>query len=177
MAERADYTPREFVASEPAIRGADYALELKAAGSQINGSLRAPTDSDFDTTGHIQVFQWEKKVASMREAATGMASGRRVHFGLHCIGPMSQGGPLIFQALCRNEVIEATLRCFRQRKSKREHFYTVDVKEGRINSYEVLTSPLDGSLIYEFVIGYMTIEETWIEGGVTAIDSWGGQDQ
>lgn len=164
------YTPREYIASETAVRGADYALELKASGTQIKGGL-----VKGDTEGLIGITQWENRIVSQRDASTGLSSGRRVHFGLHMIGPMSQAAPLIFKALRVNEVVEAKLKCYRQHESKRENHFTITVKRARIGSYETMTSPLDGSLLYDFLIIYQTINYQWVPGGIEDEDDWHGQ--
>jgi len=167
------YEPRGFIASEAAIRGADYALELKSNGTQIKGALK----SDGPTGGMIGIAQWESRIATQSEASSGLSTGRRLHYGLHFIGPVSKAAPLIFKALCNNEVIEATLLCFHQHKSERKKFLTIVVKEGRISTYELLTSPLDGSLLYDFTIAYHTIKQTWEDGGIEHEDAWHGQDR
>jgi type VI secretion system secreted protein Hcp len=165
------YTPRDYIASETAVRGADYALELKSNGSQIKGGL-----VKGDTDGLIGITQWENRIITQRDASTGLSSGRRVHFGIHMIGPISQAAPLIFRALINNEAIEAKLKCYRQRETTRENHFTITVKRARIGSYETMTSPLDGSLLYDFVIIYQNVNYTWVQGGIEAEDDWHGQE-
>ena len=171
MADRIEYEPREFIASEQAIRGADYALTLKANGAVIKGGITTGPTAD-----KIQIFQWEKKVASQRSASSGLASGRRIHFPMNFIGPMSQAGPLIFKAICNNDVVEGTLDCWAAPGTgERVIIYTVTFSKARIDSYAVLSSPLDGSFCYNFSIVAQAITETFTDGGIEHHDEWSGQ--
>jgi type VI secretion system secreted protein Hcp len=166
----AEYTHRPFVESSEAIRQSDCALELKAAGADIQGGIY---NGGMGTDNLIKITQWENRVYTAVESGTGRATGRRAYNGLHLIGPISKAAPLILKALTLNQVIEAKLKCLRLKESgDRENHFNIKVKKGRIADYEVLTSPLDGSLYYEFTITFAEIEYEWPDGGVVHQDSW-----
>jgi type VI secretion system secreted protein Hcp len=167
-----EYSPRDFVDNVQALTQSDCYLELKANGTQIKGGVITESkDTPIDIKGLIKITQWENRVSTAREAGSGMATGRRKYEGLQLIGPISQAAPLLFKALVENQVVEGTLKNFRLKKDgKKENHFNIKFTNGRLGNYNVFTSPLDGSLYYQFAVVFHHIEYEWTEGGVVHED-------
>lgn len=164
-----EYEPRPFVESGEAIAQSDCALALKINGTDIKGGIIGGV-----ADGLIKVTQWENMVVTSREKGSGLATGRRQYHGIHMVGPISKAAPLLFKALCMNEKVEGVLKCWRQKKDGggKENHFNLKFKDCRIADYLVFTSPLDGSLFYQFRIVFHEIEYEWVDGGVTHTDTW-----
>jgi len=165
-----DYTPRPFVEDAQAHSQSDCALDLKANGTKIEGGIAGANDK---INKLIKVTQWENMVYTAREAGSGLATGRRQYFGINLIGPISKAAPLLFRALCNNEVVEGALKCFRLNDAGgKENHFNLEFKKARISNYLVFTSPIDGSLYYQFGISFTIIKYVWTDGGIEFEDTW-----
>lgn len=165
-----DYKPRSFVPTATAHSQSDCALELKANGTKIEGGIAGANDK---INKLIKITQWENFVWTAREAGSGLATGRRQYTGINLIGPISKAAPLLFRALCNNEVVEGSLKCFRLNDAGgKENHLNLDFSKARISNYLLFTSPIDGSMYYQFGIHFTIIKYTWTDGGIEFEDHW-----
>lgn len=116
-------------------------LVLKANGVDIQGES---TQNDLGRENTIECLQFKDSVRTAREQGTRHAVGRRVHEPIEIVKRIDKSTPLLAKALCRNEKIEGTFKFFRPNPAgdgSTEQFFTIEIKEGRIESIERL-SPL-----------------------------------
>jgi type VI secretion system secreted protein Hcp len=110
-------------------------IDLKANGTKIDGDS---TIESMDRANTIECLSYTDSVRTAREASSGMASGERTYEPIRITKRIDKSSPLLFKALCNNEVIEAIFRFYRPNPAgdgTTQQFYTVKIKEGRIASY------------------------------------------
>jgi type VI secretion system secreted protein Hcp len=154
----------------------------------INGSKQGKFKGNSSKSGRhgwIEVVSFSYGVQSPRDAATGLASGKRQHkpvsFGLDT-GLVS---PQIFQALVSNEVLTDVLIEFVDTNKDGKKYVRQNIKLSNatissirpqaIVSHGSMTHGHNVMIDYETeVIGmtYHPIEWTWVNGGKTASDDW-----
>jgi len=92
--------------------------------------------------------------------------------------------PLLAKSLCRNEVIEGTFKFFRPNPTgdgTTEQFFTVVVKQGRINSQKlvnpdvIVPATATEPPLEEVSFVFHTIEWTYTNGGISHEDTWNAQ--
>jgi len=151
-------------------------LKLKGQKQgQIKGSVTEKGREDS-----IAVIAVSHEVLSPRDAASGLASGKRMHKPLVITKELDKSSPLLYNALVTNEAItEWTLQFWRSDRAGAEKAsYTIILKNANIASIQFVMpnnkQPEFAKLAeYEQVaFVYEKIEWTWIEGGITASDSW-----
>ena len=116
-------------------------LFLKANGTDIKGES---TQTSLGREGSIECLYFEDSVRTAREKGSGMATGRRTYEPIVLRKRIDKSSPLLAKALCNNEVIEGTFKFFRPSPTgdgTTQQFFTIEIKEGRIESIERL-SPL-----------------------------------
>ncbi|EDM80858.1 hypothetical protein PPSIR1_28148 [Plesiocystis pacifica SIR-1] len=153
-------------------------VHLTANGTHIDGE---PTESVRGDGNSIEAVFYEDSVASAIEAATANYAGRRKHHPIKIRKRVDMASPILFKALCNNEVIEGEFKFFRPDRDgmgEIEHFYTVSIKKGRIASITV-TSPdcLDPDNTSEpatevVEIVFHTITKTYVADGKEHTDNW-----
>jgi type VI secretion system secreted protein Hcp len=152
---------------------ADAALNayLKLVGTK-QGHFRGEAQAK-NHQGMIEVRHVTQEVASPRDAATGMASGRRQHRPLSVTLPVDSATPLIFKALVDNESLStAQLEFYNVDRAGREHlYYTIKLTNASIASYSFKDAE-DGSLQVQIQLTFQRIEVTYADGGITATDDW-----
>ncbi|MDY7225756.1 type VI secretion system tube protein TssD [Hyalangium rubrum] len=156
-------------------------LYLKANGTEIKGDS---TQVSLGREGSIECVYYEQGVITARERGSGLATGRRQYEPLLIRKRIDKSTPLLMKALTENQVIDATFKFFRPNPTgdgTTEQFYTVNIKQGRINSIKQLVPntivpasafepPLE-----EVAIVFHTIDWTYTNGGVQHADSWSEQ--
>lgn len=156
------------------------ALFLKADGTLIEGDS---TQHSLERANSIECLYFEHEVMTAREASSGMATGRRQYKPILIRKRIDRSTPLIQHALVNNQVIDAEFRFYRPNPKgdgTTEQFFTLSIFEGRLSSMRLVNPdslvpatavepPLE-----EVGFVFERIEWTYMDGGVTATDSWRG---
>src|SRR5438874_2962513 len=109
-------------------------LKLKANGKEIKGES---TQKSHGRENTIECHSVRASANAQLNPSTGLATGRRTYSPIAVSRIMDAASPLILQALCQNEKIEATFEFYRPSPTgdgTTEKYYTIDVKNGRIES-------------------------------------------
>ena len=83
-------------------------LYLKANGSDVQGES---TVTSLGRENSIECMDLEHEVTSARDAASGLAVGRRQYSPLKIRKRIDKASPLIMKAMTKNEAIEGVLPC------------------------------------------------------------------
>ena len=122
------------------------------------------------------MLYYEQGVVTAREASSGNATGRRQFTPLLIRKRIDKSSPLIFKALCTNQVIEAKFKFFRPSPAgdgNTQQFFTVEIKQGRVASAkQILPNTLVPATSHEppmeeVTFVFHTITQTYEDGGVT----------
>lgn len=109
------------------------ALFLKSNGKEIQGESSIST---LDREHAIECLSFEDSVRTAREKSTGMATGRRTFEPVRFTKRIDKSSPLLAQALCDNEEIEATFKFYRPSPlgdGTTEHFFSVELSGARVS--------------------------------------------
>ena len=156
-------------------------LYLKANGTDIKGES---TQVSLGREGSIECVYYEQGVITAREAGSGLATGRRQYPPLLIRKRIDKSTPLLMKALTENQAIEATFKFFRPNPTgdgTTEQFYSVNFKQGRINSIKqyvpdtIVPATSRDPACEEVTFVFHTIGWTYTNGGVTHEDSWSQQ--
>jgi type VI secretion system secreted protein Hcp len=156
-------------------------LYLKANGTDIKGES---TQVSLGRDGSIECVYYEQGVITAREAGSGLATGRRQYQPLLIRKRIDKSSPLLMKALTENQVVEATFKFFRPNPTgdgTTEQFYTVNFKQGRINTIKqlvpdtIVPATSKDPALEELTFVFHTIGWTYTNGGVTHEDSWSAQ--
>ncbi len=156
-------------------------LFLKANGADIQGDS---SESSLGREGSIECVLYEQSVSTAREAASGMATGRRQYDPLRIRKRIDRSSPLILKALTENQAVQGTFRFFRPSPSgdgSSEQFYTVEIKQGRVASVkQYVADTLDADTVEqppmeEVTFVFNAIEWTVTDGGISHEDLVGGR--
>ncbi len=159
------------------------------AGGALNAYLtlegQSQGDIEGDVTlagreGTIEVTSFEYEVASPRDAATGLPTGRRQHEPIKVTKRVDQSSPMLFQALVTNENLPSfELRFYRPtREGREEQFYTVRLTDARVTKVRVVQpdtyDPANDRrpLTEEVSFVFQSIEVVYEPTGTTAQDDW-----
>ena len=142
---------------------------------QIKGSV---TQRGREHT--IAVTAVSHEIVSPRDAASGLPTGKRQHKPLTITKDLDRSSPQLYAALAANErLTEFQLQFFRAERTGSETLaYTIKLTNARIAGAQfTMPSNEDPQLAkrpeYEQVsFVYEKIEWTWVDGGVTASDTW-----
>ena len=142
---------------------------------QIKGSVTEKGREDS-----IGVIAVSHEIVSPRDPASGLPTGKRMHKPLLITKELDKGSPLLYNALVTNETItEWTLTFWRpDRAGSEKPNYTIKLTNANIASIQfVMPNNKQPELVklaeYEQVaFVYEKIEWTWIDGGITAVDTW-----
>lgn len=153
-------------------------LFLKANGADIRGES---AETSLGREGSIECLHYEQALATARDAASGVAIGRRQYQPLQIRKRIDKASPLLAKALINNEAIEATFRFYRPNPSgdgTTEQFYTVTLKNARLTALtqlmrDTLTTP-DEPPLEDVSFSFTGITLTITDGGITSVDSIGG---
>ncbi|MCL4249753.1 MAG: type VI secretion system tube protein Hcp [Anaerolineae bacterium] len=115
-------------------------LFLKANGVEIQGES---TQASLGRENSIECLSYADSVHSTVVTTAGRARGRAQYDPIVFRKRIDKSTPLLFRALCNNEVIEGVFRFFRPNPTgdgTTEQFFTVEIAQGRIASIR-RTSP------------------------------------
>lgn len=153
-------------------------LYLKANGSDVNGES---TVTSLGRENSIECMDLEHEVTSARDAASGLAVGRRQYSPLKIRKRIDKASPLIMKAMTKNEAIEGKFKFFRPNPAgdgTTEHFFTIEITGGRIHSHKFFLPDTDepGSStlapMEEVYFVFHQITWTYEPTGATHTDSW-----
>ena len=153
-------------------------LFLKANGNDIKGDS---SQSSLGRADSIECVYFEEASKSAREAASGLATGRRHYEPLLIRKRIDKSTPLLAKALVNNEQVEGIFKFFRPNPKgdgTTQQFFSVAIKGGRVFGQKlVVPNTLDAELVNEppqeevsFV--FHTIKWTYTDGGIEHEDSW-----
>ena len=155
-------------------------LFLKANGSDIKGES---TQASMGRADSIECVEFTSEVKSAREAASGLATGRRHHEPIIVRKRIDKASPLLAKALVENQTVDGVFKFYRPNPTgdgTTEQFFSVAIKGGRVFSQKLLIlDTLDPESASEpplEEVGFVfhTIKWTFTNGGVEHEDSWGG---
>jgi type VI secretion system secreted protein Hcp len=106
-------------------------LELKIAGNTIEGES---TVTNMGRADSIECLSFSSEVSIPFDPATIRVTQKRQYGPVTIRKRVDKSTPLLFKALCRNEVVtSAMFRFFRLTpRGTEEHFYTVLLEKGRV---------------------------------------------
>jgi len=157
-----------------------------AAGCMISCLIKGQKQGNFkgdvpdawkQCKGEIQVFGWNQNIFSPVDEAQGQLVGRRVHSPFEFIGKLSQALPMLYTAISTNESItQLTLSVWSQAKmgqgASAAKEYTVELTNANCCRVGIVNSDHEPASYYRAAFTYEKITWTWINGGITASDSW-----
>lgn len=134
--------------------------------------------------GKILVFAAEHEVVSPRDAASGMATGKRTHKPFVITKELDKASPLLYSALVNNErIAEWELQFWAPSMGPagagaEVQIYTVKLSNAVISDikFHMLNNKNPEFTKYpeyeDVAFVYQKIEWTWTDGGITATDDW-----
>ncbi len=151
---------------------------LKLKG-QIQGNIKGSV-TQAGREDSIMVIGFSHEVISPRDAASGMATGKRQHQPLIITKEIDKSSPLLMNALVNNEnITEFTLRFWQPSRSGKElQFFTIQLLNATISDIrqEMLNNKYPENMQHKerehisFV--YQKIIWTYEDGGISASDDW-----
>jgi type VI secretion system secreted protein Hcp len=151
-------------------------IEGNNQGTITSGCSRE--ENREDTT---KVFELKHGVAQPRDKHTGRSTGKRIHQPFVVLKELDACSPLLYQALCTNELMTVTFRFYRPNPDgdgKEEQFFTVVIEEANLTSYEgklpfTLGEDTDAlPPLEELVFSYRKVRITEERNGVEYEDYW-----
>lgn len=158
-----------------------YLIAKAQKQGQIKGSV-----TQKGKEGWIAFYGFHHEIVSPRDAASGLATGKRQHKPLTITKEIDKSTPLLYQALIDNENFsEVTLRFFTQDLrsavtgiGKEIQHYTIRLTNANISSIVddmaniKIAENAKLPLLELITFTYQKIEWTWTDGAITATDSW-----
>jgi type VI secretion system secreted protein Hcp len=141
-------------------------LELKGAKmGDIKGGA-----SKKGREGALEVIAVSHEIVSPRDAASGMATGRRQHKPIVLTVRVDQSLPLLYAALTSNESLTATIPFIVRDDGKDAVEWQIKLTNARISGIKLSATGADASDVVDVSFVYQKIEWTWTDGGLTHID-------
>ena len=137
----------------------------------LAGSKTGTVQGSTATKGHegkIAVTAVDHSILTPRDAATGMATGKRQHQPLMISKEVDRSSPLLHQMQAQNEVAKKwELQFWRASPTtgQDQQIYTIRLTNA------VIASVHEQSLNEDVAFSYEKIEWVWVDGGITAMDS------
>ncbi len=154
---------------------------LKAEG-QKTGNITDDQPGVLMPIGRTQgmmVDSYSFEVASPRDPATGLATGRRVHGPLVITKKAGRSSPLFFNVLATNEnLTKLTLQIYKTNASGQDElFETIELTNASLASYKqdfdsTPAAGQDKGPTDTIRLTYQKITITYVKGGTTAQDDW-----
>ena len=148
-------------------------IEATKQGALAGESTRAKHE------GSLEGLAFHYSVAHPRDAASGMATGRRIHQPISFVKEWGAASPQIFQALVTNETITSALFEFVRTNESGDEivFHTIRVSSARVTEIEQFiddseTAP-NGKGLEKISLVFQKIEIENVEGQTSAIDDFG----
>lgn len=128
----------------------------------------------------IMVIAVEHDVVSPRDAASGLATGKRQHKPFVITKEVDKSTPVLFSILCNNEIVKKwELQFWKPDKTgvEKQH-YKVELTNASITGirFEMLNNKYPENMQFaereHVAFAYQKITWTWTDGGITAEDDW-----
>ena len=157
------------------------ALKLKLNGTDIPGESTIHKMGGVDRSKTIECVYFESSIITPRDPTSGASSvGQRQHQPILFRKRLDKTSPLLAQALCRNEVVDAEFLFFQPNPvtGAEEHFFTIKISQGRITSLKLwLPNTLEQANSHEPALEevqttFNNIMWENITGKTSAEDSW-----
>lgn len=150
------------------------ALTSAQQGQIIGGSTQAGRED------MIVVHEVQHQIRSSRDAASGLATGKRQHKPITITKELDKSSPLLYNILCNNEnITEFRLQFWSPSRSGQEvHHFTIELEDATIAGIRfIMPDNRDPELMrlkeYEQIsFMYRKITWTYEDGGITAADDW-----
>jgi type VI secretion system secreted protein Hcp len=141
----------------------------------INGSV-----TQKGRENSIMIIAASHSVMSPRDAASGLATGKRMHKPFVTTQELDKSVPLLFNVLVNNEnITEWTLKFWEPSSTGAEkQYFTIKLTNATIASIDFRMANNKHPDLMKFKeylevsYTYQKIEWTWTEGGITAMDDW-----
>ena len=173
----------------PATLKTEDALRMLAAASSfdvtIEGTKQGRFKGERGKGDKIAGLAFHYDVKSPRDAATGMASGKRQHGAITFTKAVDSSSPQIFQALIGNEVLKSVLFEFRGTSADGQEmiFYQMTLTNASISEVEQYagmsgtaearqSGASDGSPLEDVSLTFQKIEVQSQVGKTMAVDDW-----
>jgi len=152
------------------------------AEAALNAYLRIKGQKTGDIKGSvtkkgrensIAIVSLNHEVVSPRDAASGLATGRRQHKPLVLTMELGKSTPALQQAFLDNEVLTSVELnvVSADGKGAETVTYTVKLTNASIAGIRLLPGPND-QVVQEVSLTYQKIEWIWRDGNITATDDW-----
>jgi type VI secretion system secreted protein Hcp len=143
---------------------------------QKSGDISGPVAAKGHE-GTIAVHAYNTKIASPRDAASGLPVSQRMHSPISMVKETDKTSPLLWQVLVTNENLTKVTLDFFSVAVPEKKIYTIELTnaaiasiEGTLNNQDPTRAGLPLQELLTFT--YQKIEWIWAEGGITAGDDW-----
>ena len=131
--------------------------------------------------GRVTGIAFEYSVDSPRDAASGMATGKRVHHPVSFVKQWGASSPQFFSALVSNDVLTSVLFEFMitSEMGKPQVFHTIRLTNVAVTAIEQLVAHDDEDVhdarpLEKISMMFQKIEITNLDGNTSAVDDWVG---
>ena len=161
----------------PSLAIAQTPQPMMAYISSIKGQKSGQIKGDSVQRGRegwMQLYDYKHEIVSPRDAASGLATGRRMHKPVTITRKVGAGSPLLMNVLCTNENLTEVKFSFWQpnpRIGTEVNYYSIALTNASISSYRQFHEPGVG-LMEEISFTYQKIEMILTDGGVSSMDEW-----
>jgi type VI secretion system secreted protein Hcp len=101
----------------------------------VKGKVQGPVKGECQSAGHvdeISILTWEWGMSSPTSAATGQASGRRIHEFLVVTKSLDSASTKLMNALATNEELKTVTLALRKSGMAKDDFFTIELETGRV---------------------------------------------
>jgi type VI secretion system secreted protein Hcp len=126
----------------------------------------------------IAVSAFDDEIVSPRDPASGLPTGKRQHKPIRVTFELDQSAPILFNMMSTNEnITQLELKFWHAAVTgvgagTETQFYTVKLTNASIAEMHTMTDATTHNTVLEVAFTYQKIQWTWVDGGVTAMDSW-----
>jgi len=145
------------------------------------GEMTSNCGREENRENYTKVYKLTHSVEQPRDRHTGRATGKRTHQPFVVLKEMDVSSPLIYAAMCTNELLDIEFRFWRptpEGDGTEQNFFTIKLEEANLIKYEgqVAFTLGEDSQHYppleELQFSYRKITVTEEIAGVEAEDSW-----
>jgi type VI secretion system secreted protein Hcp len=170
---------------------AEHVLELMAKSARFTVTVEGSKQGKFKGSAaggrammsdRIDGVAFHYRIRSPRDAASGQASGKRMHSPVLFTKAADASSPQFFQALATNEVLKSVLFEFYGTDAKTaEPIYTVKLVNATVSEWNQYAGEAndggrvaitDGSMLEDVALHFQRIEIESRTGKTMAIDDW-----
>ncbi len=156
-------------------------LFLKSNNVPINGESEV---TSMDRADAIECFYYESGISSDRNGGSASAVGKHVKTNIVIRKRLDKATGLLSKALCTDEKIDGVFKFYRTKRGgdgKVEMFFTIEMKDARIATQEILIANASSDATGHPPMEMLTFATPWIEwkfvdGGVGHIDDFRTSD-